>query len=128
MPRAPGAARVVRVALAVPAALAGAVAGLLGSFLHPLTVARLPVGLLLALALTAAVVVTAGLLLGRPGSAAAALGWLAVVLVLASQRPEGDLVVPASGLGYTWLLGGTVLALGCVALPYRPSGPPAARR
>lgn len=118
----------MRALLTVPAGLAGGVAGLLGSFLHPLTVGWLPVGLLVGFALTAAVVVTSGLLLGRPGAAAAAVGWLVVVLVLAAQRPEGDLVVPASGLGYTWLLGGTLLVLGCAALPYPSTARPLVRR
>jgi hypothetical protein len=111
--------RLLRALLVVPLAVAGAAAGLLGSFVHPLTVSVLPLGLLLGGGLTAGVVVTAGLVADRPGAVAAALGWMAAVLVLASRRPEGDLVVPASGPGYTWLLGGTVLAIGCASLPYR---------
>jgi hypothetical protein len=103
----------------LPAAAAGAGAGVLGSFVHPLDLAGLPVGLAVAAALSAGVFVTTGLLLDRPGAAAAALGWLVAVLVLASRRPEGDLVVPGSVAGYVWLLGGTLLAGGCVALPYR---------
>ncbi len=86
--------------------------------MHPLSTLGAPVGLLLALGLSAAVFVTGGLLLGRPPVVAAAAGWVAVVLLLASPRPEGDLVVPASATGYGWLLGGTLVALGCVALPY----------
>lgn len=117
MPR--SAQRLLRALLVLACALPGAAAGLLGSFAHPLTVGVLPVGLVVAAGLTVAVVVTAGLLADRPGAVAAALAWMAMVLVLASRRPEGDLVVPASALGYTWLLGGTVLAIGCAALPYR---------
>ena len=70
------------------------------------------------LALSAAVFVTCGLLLGRPGAAAAAIGWLGAVLLMSSRRPEGDLVVPATATGYAWLLVGTLLAGVCVALPY----------
>ena len=114
----------VRALLLAAAALSGAVAGLLGSFVHPLSVLGAPVGLVLGLALSAGVFVTAGLLLGRPAVVAAAIGWGAVVLLLSSPRTEGDLVVPASTTGYGWLLGGALLALGCVALPY----PPAPRR
>ena len=108
----------LRALLVLPAAAAGACAGVLGSFVHPLVLAGLPVGLAVAAALSAGVFVTSGLLVGRPGAAAAALGWLVAVLVLASRRPEGDLVVPGSVAGYVWLLGGTLLAGGCVALPY----------
>jgi hypothetical protein len=108
----------VRALLLAAAALAGAAAGLLGSFVHPLSVLGVPVGLLLALGLSAGVFVTGGLLVGRPAAVAAAVGWVAVVLLLASPRPEGDLVVPASVTGYGWLLGGTLLAGCCVAVPY----------
>jgi hypothetical protein len=121
----------VRALLLVPATLAGAVAGLLGSFVHALEPAGLPLGLLVAGALSAAVFVTCGLALGRPGAAAAAGGWLLVVLLLASQRPEGDLVVPGSTEGYVWLLGGMLVAGACIVPHYRtparrPPDPPSA--
>lgn len=123
----------VRALLLVPAAVAGAAAGLIGSFVHPLSVLGAPLGLLLALGLTASVSVTGGLLLGRPAAGAAGVGWVATVLLLASPRAEGDLVVPATASGYLWLLGGTLLVVGCVALPYsrrtaRPSGAPGSGR
>ena len=82
---------VARAVLLVLAALAGAVAGVLGSFAHPDEVGALPVGLLLGLGLSVAVFVTSGLLLGRAGAAAAAAGWLGTVLLMSSRRPEGDL-------------------------------------
>ena len=86
----------VRALLLLAAVVAGAVGGLLGSFVHPLTTGiLLPVGLL-----------------------------------LASPRPEGDLVVPGSTAGYLWLFGGTLLAAGCMTLPYgrppRPGAEPSA--
>ena len=93
--------------------------------------AGLPLGLLVAGALSAAVFVTCGLALGRPGAVAAAGGWLLVVLLLASQRPEGDLVVPGSTEGYVWLLGGMLVAGACILPHYRtparrPPDPPSA--
>lgn len=112
----------VRLVLLLLAVAAGAVAGVLGSFVHPVEAAGLPVGLLLAAATSVGAWVTCGLLLGRPGSAAAVLGWLVVVLLLSSRRPEGDLVVPGTAAGYAWLLGGLLLGAGCVALPYRRPG------
>lgn len=110
--------RLLRSLLVLPLAAAGAAAGLLGSFVHPLTAGLLPFGLLLAGALSAADVVTAGLLAGRAGAVATGLGWVSAVLVLSGRRPEGDLVVPGTALGYGWLLGGTVLVIGAAALPY----------
>lgn len=125
-----------RLALLLPAVAGGAAVGVLGSFVHPVEAAGLPVGLLLAVATSVGVWVTCGLLLGRAGCVAAVLGWLVVVLLLSSRRPEGDLVVPGTTAGYVWLLGGMLLGAGCVALPYRrpgrsaaePSAAPAAGR
>jgi hypothetical protein len=114
----------LRALLLLVAVAAGAAAGLLGSFVHPLKVLGLPLGLLVAFALSGAVFVTAGLLMGRAGAVAAGVGWVLVVLLMASPRPEGDLVVPGSTGGYLWLLGGTLLAGGCMALPYRRPAPP----
>ncbi|MCY7372437.1 MAG: DUF6113 family protein [Spirochaetaceae bacterium] len=93
------------------AAGAGALAGVLGSFVHALPTAGLPGGLLCALVLSVAVFATARLVAAsRSGAAAAAAGWLLPVLLLSAPRAEGDLVVAGSGVGYTWLLGGTLLA------------------
>lgn len=110
------AARVLGYLLAV---VAGAAAGLMGSFTFAYTSASLPVGLLVALCLCLAVFVAAGLVLRSRGAAAvASAGWLVTVGLLSLQRPEGDLVVPASTLGYCWLLIGTLVAVLSVAVPY----------
>lgn len=106
--------------------LVGTTAGLLGSFVHPLRAVGVPAGLLCGLALTVSAVATGGLLVGaRTGAVAAAVGWVLPVLVLSARRPEGDLVVPGTALGYLWLLGGTAVAGATVAWPYasgeRPS-------
>jgi hypothetical protein len=99
--------------------VAGAVACVLGSFTFAYTDASVPVGLLVALSLSLAVFVTAGLAVGSRGAAAvAALGWLLPALLLSVQRPEGDLVVPATTLGYCWLLLGLAVAGISVAVPY----------
>jgi len=97
----------------------GIVAGVLGSFVHPVTAWGIPVGLLCALALSGAVFVTAGLAVrSRSGAGAAAAGWLLPVLLFSSPRPEGDLVVPGDALGYAWLFGGVVVAGLAIAWPY----------
>jgi hypothetical protein len=113
-----------RVLAGVVAMLGGFGAGLLGSFAHADTSYGVPVGLLAGLGLSLAVFVTAGLTTRSRGPVAgAALGWVAVVLVLSVRRPEGDLVVPATLLGYVWLLGGTLLAGAAVSWPYASTGP-----
>jgi hypothetical protein len=126
----------VRALLLLLALAAGAVAGVLGSFVYAYEWHGLPVGLVVALAMSAGVFGTAGLLLGRRGAAAAAIGWVLPVLVLSSRRPEGDLVVPATATGYAWLLGGMALAVAGVVVPYprpvrrtaEPSAPPGVGR
>lgn len=118
-----------RLLLHVLAVAAGVAVGLLGSLVHPVRVAGIPVGLVIALLLSLTVFVgCGGGLRSRGGAAAAALGWLGPVLLLSTPRPEGDLVVPGNALGYAWLLGGTVLAGLAVAVPYgdHPGGAGAA--
>jgi hypothetical protein len=103
---------------------AGAAAGLLGSFKFGYTYAGLPVGLLVGLCLSLAVFVAAGLFFrSRGASAVAAAGWLVMVALMSMQRPEGDLVVPASTLGVCWLLVGTVVAGLSLSVPYAAISP-----
>jgi hypothetical protein len=110
-----------RLLLYGPAVVAGVLAGVLGSFVHTLRTAWLPGGLLCALALTGVVFVAAGLLVGaRSGAATAAVGWFLPVLLLSAPRPEGDLGVAGNGLGYAWLVGGTIVAALTIAWPYGP--------
>jgi N-acetyl-1-D-myo-inositol-2-amino-2-deoxy-alpha-D-glucopyranoside deacetylase len=112
----------LRLLLHGAALVVGVVAGVLGSFVHPLVAGGVPVGLLCAYALSGAVFVAAGLAVrARSGAAVAAAGWLLPVLLFSSPRPEGDLVVAGDALGYAWLLGGVVVAGLAIAWPYRPS-------
>jgi hypothetical protein len=98
---------------------AGAAAGLLGSFKYNYTDGWVPVGLLVALSLCAAVFVAAGLALRSRGAAAvAAWGWVAAAVAMLSTGPGGDLVVPATLLGSCWLLGGLLVAVLSVVVPY----------
>lgn len=106
---------------------AGAGAGLLGSFVHPVRTAGLPAGLLVGLLLSGLVFAgSAAATRARSGAGLAALGWLVPVVALSAPRAEGDLVVAATGLGYAWLVGGLLLAGATVARSpsARPSGPP----
>ena len=99
--------------------VAGVAAGVLGSFTFAYTRGPLPVGLLVALCLCLAAFVASGLLLrSRAAAVVAAGGWLVSVGMLSMQRPEGDLIVPATTLGYCWLLVGTLVAGLSLAMPY----------
>lgn len=120
---------VLRVLGAVVAAALGIGVGLLGAFVHSVSVRALgisaPVGLLPALVgLGALLVVTGTVLRSRLALLAPAAGWAVAVFPMAVPRPEGDLVVAANAAGYLFLLGGAVLIGGCLTLPYggAPSG------
>lgn len=113
-----------RVLAGAVAALGGLAAGLIGSFAHATTAYGVPVGLLAGLGLSLGVFATAGLATRSRGPAAcAALGWVSIVWLLSTRRPEGDLVVPGTLLGYVWLLGGTLVAGAAVSWPYASTGP-----
>ena len=123
--------RVRRALLVLPAALSGAVVGALGSLAHAVVTTAggldLPVGLVLAVSLSATTYVVLGLLLGRPGVAAALVGWVVVVLVLGTPRPEGDVIVAGTATGTGWLFGGSLIGLVLAAVPW-PTAGAAARR
>jgi hypothetical protein len=109
--RAQPAAAVAGAVAAVIALLAGLLVGVVGSLEHRWGLGPVPLGLVLGLAGTFLVVVAGGVLVGRRGGAAAAfLGWLAATVVLSMSGPGSDVVLPADGVGYTWLLGGAVAA------------------
>ena len=87
-----------KVSLLVALAVAGGVAGLVGSFVHDVSTdvlgVGLPSGLLLALGLAASAFVLAGWALrNRLAVLAPGMGWLVPVLVMSVPRAEGDLVV-----------------------------------
>lgn len=95
--------RAVTVAAALALAVLGAVAGILGAFQSPHPWIAVPVG------------IGTGLVLGFGGAwglrsgwgaGAPAVGWIVVVFVLGSRRPEGDLIVTSSGGGLGYLFGG----------------------
>ena len=90
---------------------------MLGSFLQSAVLDTTPVavpwGVMAGLLVTALAVTCGVRASGAVGGAAAGLGWFVAVGLLSSTRPEGDLVVTASPLGYVWLVAGalTVLAV-----------------
>jgi hypothetical protein len=65
-----------------------------------------PWGIALALTSTFTVIRAAGLLVGVPGVAGAALGWVLTVIAAQPARAEGDFLLVGDALGYIFLLGG----------------------
>jgi len=114
----------VRVVLYPLLALLGAAVGVAGAFVHHLRLhvfgASLPLGLLLALLTGVGLAVAAGLLThSRIGAGLVAAPWLLGALPFASERPEGDLIIAGTPIGYAYLLGTALLAATTVTLPYR---------
>lgn len=113
----------MRAAALLVAGAIGIGVGVLGAFVHGMSVrvigVSLSVGVLPALAGLAALLVLTGLLLrSRLALLAPAVGWAVAVFPLAVPRPEGDLVVAGTVGGYVFLLGGALLIGMCMTLPY----------
>ncbi|GAB3590733.1 hypothetical protein GCM10027446_06330 [Angustibacter peucedani] len=111
----------------VLAAVGGVLVAAVGSAVHQAVAGahRWPVGLLLALGLTA----LWGALLGRRAvpalvRVAGVAGWTLVVLLVSPRRPEGDVLVPGNGRGYGWMLAGFALLVVLAVLPARAAADP----
>lgn len=122
--RAGGGRTVLAAAVHVALLVLGFAVGVLGSFVHAVSLVWAPVGLLWAYVLTAALLAVGRLVTGaRSGAAAVAAGWVAALLLLSAPRPEGDLVVTGSLVGYAWLLGGLVVCAAGIGWPTAPPAP-----
>ncbi|MGN6612987.1 MAG: DUF6113 family protein [Angustibacter sp.] len=104
----------------VTTALSLTVAALLAVVAHQATWTdrRWPVGVVVAVALTAGVVV----LLRAWGIGPVARGvglvtWLVVTFAAAAQRPEGDVLVPANARGYVFLVAGFAVLVAGLTVP-----------
>ncbi|MER7768561.1 DUF6113 family protein [Kitasatospora sp. NPDC096140] len=124
-PQPPRAARITAYVLFF---LLGIAVSVCGSFVQALWP---PVGVLLALAATAATFYGGLRVTGtRLGAAAPAAGWFLAMLLLIVPRPEGDNVLWSNATSLAWLFAGSVLGVICATLPTRTSwfpgvpGPP----
>lgn len=109
-----------RVLLAVLAFATGGIFGTAGTIAHAYTLGVFPLGLVLALAGCAALLIGLRLLLaGRWTTWIAGLGMLAMLMVYSGRGPGGSVVVPQAvdgafpmGLVWTYALTGVVLLIG----------------
>jgi hypothetical protein len=100
-----------RIAAGVLVAVAAVALAVLECFLVPLRIGTVPLPLSVPLAMAGNVVLArlAGGLTGRPlAGVLPPVLWLAVVLLLAAPRAEGDLIVPGTLTGLVFLFAGTV--------------------
>jgi N-acetyl-1-D-myo-inositol-2-amino-2-deoxy-alpha-D-glucopyranoside deacetylase len=105
------------------ALLAGVLVGTLGTFKHQVGVsaatgAGLPYGLVLSLAMVAAVLAALRVGFGtRLFAAAAAVGVIGAVLLLSLKGPGGSVVVLANGEAVVWTVGPALIAAVAVGAP-----------
>ncbi|WP_327680370.1 DUF6113 family protein [Kitasatospora sp. NBC_00458] len=119
------AARITAYVLFFPLGVAVSVCGAFVQALWP------PVGILLALAATAATFYAGLRVTGtRLGAAVPAAGWFLALMLLMVPRPEGDNVLWTNATSLAWLFVGSILGVICATLPTRSSwfpgvpGPP----
>jgi hypothetical protein len=95
-------------------AVLGMLAGVAGALVQA---GWFPLGLLLALGGSGGLFWGGALLTrSRAGAAAPAGGWVLAVMLLTASRPQGDFIFASGAGSYLFLLGGMVVAFGCVAL------------
>jgi hypothetical protein len=99
--------------------LAGLFVGVLGAFAYETRVQGLPAGVAAALLAEGGVVAAAGVWnAARSAALLPAIGWVVSVLVFATPRPKGDLIIAPTHAGYAYLLGGLILFVALSLLPY----------
>ena len=97
-------------------AVLGVLVAVIGSFEFAWAVGSIPVAAILLPLVNLAVFRAAGWAMeSKLGAAVPALLWMIILFVLASRRPEGDLVVTGTTAGYVYMFGGAVAALVAIA-------------
>lgn len=105
-------------------------AGSIGGLVHAVSARGVPIGLMLALALTGLTyLAVAAASPAHSPLVAAAGGWCLPTFLFSAPRAEGDLIVAGDSAGYAWLGTGVVLTCVALVLPLAaPSAPPPERR
>lgn len=108
--------------------LVGAVYGLAGTIAHSFTLGWLPLGLVLAIIGSAALLAAVRLLTAdRWCALAAGLGMVVATVVFSGSGPGGSVIVPQTDLAVVWTISVPILVAIAVAWPSR-FGPVAADR
>jgi N-acetyl-1-D-myo-inositol-2-amino-2-deoxy-alpha-D-glucopyranoside deacetylase len=119
----PLAGRVLAVALSL---LLGAGTATVGTVAHQADTvvagSTIPLGVVIALTVATALMVGLRLVFGsRTPVTAAAVGLVAVLLLLAQASPGGSVLIPANTAGYAWTYGAPLIAALVLAWPTLPS-------
>jgi hypothetical protein len=107
-----------RVATWVVAFLVGAVYGLAGTIAHAYTIGWFPLGLILAIIGSAALLAAVRLLTGDRWTAlATGAGMIIATLVFSGRGPGGSVIVPQTQFALVWTVAVPVLVVIAVAWP-----------
>jgi Family of unknown function (DUF6113) len=108
----------IRIATWVVALLVGAVYGLAGTIAHTFTVGWFPLGLILAIIGSAALLLAVRLLTSdRWATLATGMGMMVATLLFSGRGPGGSVIVPDSSLGIVWTISVPILIAIAVGLP-----------
>jgi len=112
----------VRLATWALALVIGAFYGLAGTIGHAYSLAAIPVGLLVAVIGSAALLVAVRLLTGdRWSTLATGMGMMATTLVFSGEGPGGSVVVPQTEVSLVWTFAVPLIVAVVVAWPHLPS-------
>jgi hypothetical protein len=103
------------------AGLAGAVFGVVGTVAHGATIWVVPVGILLGIIGSAALLLAIRLLADRWASVAAGVGITLAVIVFSGEGPGGSVIAPAGWAAVIWTVACPLVAVLVVAWPEMPA-------
>ena len=110
----------IRIVTWIVALLVGAVYGLAGTIAHTFTIGWFPLGLILAIIGTAALLLAVRLLTSdRWATLATGIGMMVATLLFSGRGPGGSVIVPDSSLGIVWTISVPILIAIAVGLPDR---------
>jgi hypothetical protein len=113
-----------RVATWIVALLVGAVYGLAGTIAHAYLWGWFPLGLVLAIIGSAALLAAVRLLTGdRWAALASGIGMMLATLAFSGRGPGGSVIVPQTELAVAWTIAVPVLVVVVVAWPERSARP-----
>jgi hypothetical protein len=111
-------ARAPRIATWLVAFIVGAVYGLAGTIAHAYTIGWFPLGLVLAIVGSAALLAAVRLLTADRWSAlATGMGMLVATVVFSGRGPGGSVIVPQTDLAIAWTISVPILVVAVVVWP-----------
>ena len=115
---------VSRILTSLIAAVAGAVFGVVGTVAHAAAWGVIPVGLLLGIVGSAALLLAIRLLVDRWAAVAAGIGMTLAVILFSGEGPGGSVIAPSGLPAVIWTVACPLIAVLVVAWPQLPARTP----